>query len=297
MSLETITHCIVCSSENITDFLDCTDHFISNESFTISRCKNCGFCFTNPRPFVSNIAPYYNSEEYISHSKTSAGIINRLFHLSRIYTLGYKKRIVKKYSSGNRILDYGCGTGEFLQTMKNKGWICSGIEPNAGARESANQKFDFKISDEAGISKIAEGSLDAISLWHVLEHVYPIKERLISFHKLLSEKGILFVALPNMDSYDAKRYGKFWAAWDVPRHIYHFNPASIKTLMKNYGFELVTTRPMILDAFYISMLSEKYKNGSPKNFNALLHGIISNCSALMKDKNYSSLIYIFKKSN
>lgn len=175
--------------------------------------------------------------------------------------------------------------------------MCSGIEPNAGARESANQKIDFKISDEAGISKIAEGSLDAISLWHVFEHVYPIEERLVSFHKLLSEKGILFVALPNMDSYDAKRYGKFWAAWDVPRHIYHFNPASIKTMMKNHGFELVTTKPMILDAFYISMLSEKYKNGSPRNFNALLHGIISNCSAFMKDKNYSSLIYIFKKSN
>ena len=198
MALETIIRCTVCSSENITDFLSCTDHFVSHESFIISQCQNCGFRFTNPRPLVADIGPYYNSEKYISHSKTSAGLINRLFHFARIYTLWYKKNIVKKYSPGKHIMDYGCGTGEFLHTMKHDGWICSGIEPNTVAREAANSINEFKISDESGIHQIPEGSFDAISLWHVLEHVYPLEERLASFHKILTKKGTLFVALPNL---------------------------------------------------------------------------------------------------
>ena len=296
MAAEIINHCIICNSKNISHYLECTDHFISHESFNISSCNDCGFCFTNPRPTINDIGTYYDSEEYVSHSKTSAGIVNRLFHLSRIYTLAYKKRIVNKYSPGKNILDYGCGTGEFLHSMDRAGWNCSGIEPNNIARKTANEKFNFEISEENNIDNIDRGSLHAITLWHVLEHIYPIENRLRSFHDMLMNEGMLFVALPNMQSYDAKKYGSFWAAWDLPRHIYHFQPSTIKSLMARYGFELLATKPMLLDAFYISMLSEKYKNGSPKNFSAVLNGIRSNCSALMKDRNYSSLIYIFKKS-
>jgi len=264
--------------------------------FTISRCKHCGFVFTNPRPTLKEITPYYDSDAYISHSKTSAGLINRLFHLSRIYTLSYKKRIVSTYSTGRSILDYGCGTGDFLGAMQKSKWNCSGIEPNTTARTEAEQNYNFKIFEESALSDFSPGSFNAITLWHVMEHIYPLKERIRKFHEILDEKGTLFVAVPNMRSFDAKYYQKYWAALDVPRHIYHFTPDTIKQLMNTFGFEHVKTRPMILDAFYISMLSEKYKNGKPKNLNAVLNGFRSNISARMGQGNYSSLIYIFKKS-
>ncbi|MEN8223904.1 MAG: class I SAM-dependent methyltransferase [Bacteroidota bacterium] len=297
MAPESINHCLVCNSENIQDYFECKDHFVSQESFQLSICNKCGFIFTNPRPALDDIGPYYDSEAYVSHSKTSAGIINRLFHLSRIYTLSHKRRILKNYSSGNNHLDYGCGTGEFLGSMQQKGWNCTGIEPNASARDMARQKFTFDIFDESALDHFSEGSFNSISLWHVMEHIYPVEDRIRTFHKLLDEKGMLFVALPNMQSYDAKRYKEFWAAWDVPRHIYHFKPSTIQNLMKRSGFELVKIKPMFLDAFYISMLSEKYKHGKSKNIQALMHGMISNFSAMLNQKNYSSLIYIFKKSN
>jgi 2-polyprenyl-3-methyl-5-hydroxy-6-metoxy-1,4-benzoquinol methylase len=297
MTLETLNHCAICNSENISAFLNCTDHFISKEEFQISRCDKCGFHFTNPRPSPDSIGPYYESNKYVSHSKTSAGLVNRLFHLSRIYTLSYKKNIVKKYCQGKSILDYGCGTGEFIGSMEKTGWNCYGIEPNPSARAMANNNCNFNVTDESGLDNIPESSLDAISLWHVLEHVYPLQERIMTFRKLLNEKGMLFVALPNMMSYDAKRYGRYWAAWDVPRHIHHFNPASIQLLMNDHGFELIKIKPMLLDAFYISMLSEKYKNQRSKNLIAAYFGIRSNIEAFFKDRNYSSLIYIFKKSD
>lgn len=259
-------------------------------------CNSCGFCFTNPRPTIDHISPYYESDAYVSHSKTSSGLINRLFHLSRKYTISYKARIVKKYTSGNHILDYGCGTGDFLNAMNRAGWNCTGIEPNETARRQAATNKGIIISNESGIENIARGSLNAISLWHVLEHIYPLSERIHIFHEKLHDDGTLFAAVPNMNSFDAKHYGQYWAAWDVPRHIYHFSPESIKTLMKYHGFDLISSRPMLLDSFYISMLSEKYKSGNSKMIRAGFTGLTSNIKAFFNQKNYSSLIYIFKKS-
>lgn len=297
MKQETIKYCIVCDSQNIVDQCICTDHFVSGEKFSLSACDQCGFIFTNPRPTIDSIGPYYSSTEYVSHSKTKTGFTNRLFHLARLYTIRYKKKIVNKYSSGKTILDYGCGTGEFLHAMKKANWSCNGIEPNPGARNFATKEYSLDVRDENGLAEIEDTSLDAISLWHVLEHIYPLSERLHAFHKKLKADGTLFVALPNMNSYDAKKYDEYWAAWDVPRHIYHFNPSTVEALLNKYGFKMIAVRPMTLDAFYISMLSEKYKHGSEKNINAMISGLRSNFSAFYKKGNYSSLIYIFKKSN
>lgn len=296
MTLETLNSCTACNSTNLSPAFKCEDHFVSHEFFEVYKCNDCGFHFTNPRPSLHDIASYYESDEYVSHSETSAGLVNRLFHLARIYTLGYKKRIVTKYSNGKRILDYGCGTGEFIHKMERSKWACLAIEPNAHARQSANEKCNFEVTDETGLDSIQPGSLDSITLWHVLEHIYPLEERIHKFHELLSRSGTLFVALPNMKSWDAQKYGQHWAAWDVPRHIHHFSPSSVKLLFKRLNFELVKTRPMLLDAFYIAMLSEKYQKGRSANMSAVLSGIRSNCKAFWRDGNYSSLIYIFKKS-
>lgn len=296
MLAEKLSTCTVCGSDELSDYLECKDHFVSGESFQISICNVCGFAFTNPRPSLTAIDPYYDSDEYVSHSKTSAGTINRLFHIARIYTLAHKKRLLNKYSTGRTILDYGCGTGEFLEQMNKSGRACFGIEPNDVARAEANKKKGMTIRDESALDEFMSSSINAISMWHVLEHVYPLKERLLQFHEILDREGTLFVALPNMKSYDARHYGRFWAAWDLPRHVHHFNPETIKTLMHNSGFKYIAAKPMLLDAFYISMLSEKYKHGTTKNLIALANGLKSNLNAFFKDNNYSSLIYIFKKS-
>ena len=297
MSEENITSCITCGSDNISHSLDCEDYFVTQEIFKISKCNDCGFHFTNPRPVLPDIGKYYESDKYISHSKTSTGIVNRLFHLSRMYTLSYKKRVVAKYASGKNILDYGCGTGAFIHHMEKSSWNCHAIEPSSLARESAKNKCAFEITDESGLENIQDGSLDAITLWHVMEHIYPLHERLTRFRELLSNKGTLFVALPNMQSLDATKYGRHWAAWDVPRHVYHFNPETIDRLMATHGFERIDTRPMVLDAFYISLLSEKYMRGRSNFPRAFYNGLRSNLKAYFGNGSYSSLIYIFKKSN
>jgi 2-polyprenyl-3-methyl-5-hydroxy-6-metoxy-1,4-benzoquinol methylase len=296
MPEEIITKCPVCGTEEKEVFLHLTDHFVSKEAFTISRCNNCQFCFTDPRPSLEESHKYYESEEYVSHSKTDKGITNYLFHRARQFTIKSKRRIAAKYSSGKTILDYGCGTGEFLAAMANSGWDARGIEPNTVAREHAREKYEIEVYDESAIESIPDNSLDAITLWHVLEHIYPLQNRLHSFHKMLKQNGTLIVAVPNTNSFDAKRYGAFWAAYDVPRHLYHFAPDNIKRLLAESGFTFVRSHGMMLDAFYISLLSEKYKHGSDKFLKGMFFGFLSNLSAFLGNRNYSSLIYIFKKS-
>jgi 2-polyprenyl-3-methyl-5-hydroxy-6-metoxy-1,4-benzoquinol methylase len=294
--MENLSRCAVCGSDSFEDFIQCTDHFVTGEKFTISGCLQCGFHFTNPRPLLKDSGTYYESEKYISHSKTSRGLTNTLFHQARKLTIRSKRKLVRKYSSAGSVLDYGCGTGEFLAEMKNIGFSCTGIEPNSTARESAVASYGLKVLDEGGIENIESGSLGCITLWHVLEHVYPLRQRVDEFYNKLENGGTLIVALPNMLSYDAKKYKEFWAAYDVPRHIHHFTPSTVQQLMKNAGFDHIKTLPMCFDAFYISLLSEKYRHGHEKYINAFFTGLRSNITAFFGKGNYSSLIYIFKKA-
>ncbi len=296
MDPEHISRCIICNSESLSGYLTCEDHFVTHKSFTLCKCDSCGFCFTSPRPFIYDAKHYYESESYISHSKTSQGIINKLFHIARKYTIRSKNRITKKYSAGKNILDYGCGTGEFLNELNKKAWSCKGIEPNRYARKHAIEAYGLEVLEEDELHDMTDESLDCITLWHVIEHIYPLEERLESFHSKLNADGTLIAALPNMNAYDAKKYGKHWAAYDVPRHIYHFTPDTIISLMQKHGFRHVKTKPMLLDSFYISLLSEKYKHGSNNFLSAVFFGLVSNLYALFGNRNYSSLIYIFKKS-
>jgi 2-polyprenyl-3-methyl-5-hydroxy-6-metoxy-1,4-benzoquinol methylase len=295
--MENVINCAVCGSEKHSDFLVCKDHFVSGKNFTISKCDACNFCFTNPRPLLSESAGYYESDEYISHSKTDKGLTNRLFHFARKYTIRKKKKIVARYSTAASILDYGCGTGEFLNTIQKAGFEGFGIEPNEAARQYAASAYGLNVKPETEMNTIQDLSLGCITLWHVLEHVYPLEERLQQFYNKLQPGGTLVVALPNMLSLDAKKYNENWAAYDVPRHIHHFTPETIFQLLERKGFRHVKTKPMILDAFYISMLSEKYRHGHEKYINAFFSGLHSNISAFLGKGNYSSLIYIFKKPN
>jgi SAM-dependent methyltransferase len=289
--------CLVCGSNQFEPFLVCKDYTVSKEEFSIVNCKSCGFKFTNPRPEDSVIGNYYKSESYVSHSNTKKGLVNRLYHMVRSHTLGKKLKLVSSYVSRGTILDYGCGTGMFLSVCQQDGWKCFGMEPDADARALAKeQNLQQVFGDKADLSQAAPAQkFNAITLWHVLEHVTDMSETLAFFKSRLTADGVLMIAVPNYTSYDAKFYGRFWAAYDVPRHLYHFSISSISPLLQNAGFKLVDAKPMKFDSFYVSMLSEKYKSGRPGLFASFFVGLSSNLKA-SRATEYSSVIYIFKNA-
>lgn len=296
--METINNCPVCNHDKQRIFLSCIDHTVSRETFNVVQCETCGFRFTNPRPDENEIGKYYQAEEYISHSDTSKGLVNKMYRIVRDYTIKRKVELVngltKNQKPGTRkLLDIGCGTAEFIHACKGNGWNVTGIEPSEVARKNAEQKYGITPLPQEKLFQINEKKFNVITLWHVLEHVHLLEKTINEINKLLLDDGVLIVAVPNCDSWDAKKYGEHWAAWDVPRHLYHFTKKDIETLFKRSGFKLAEVLPMKFDSFYVSLLSEKYKTGKSNMFAGFLNGLNSNLSA---DKNgYSSQIYILKK--
>lgn len=289
----TLEKCLVCGSNQFEPFLVCKDHTVSKEDFNIVSCKACGFKFTNPRPDNSVIGEYYKAEEYISHTNTNKGVVNKLYHMVRSRTLKKKLSLIKSYVPRGTILDYGCGTGMFLAVCKKAGWKTYGMEPDDNARKIASQTNTNLFSDKSKIQTyITDTKFNVITLWHVLEHVTDMDETLSFFKHRLAKDGILVIAVPNHISYDAQYYKEHWAAYDVPRHLYHFEKKSMKTLLENNGFLLRETLPMKFDSFYVSMLSEKYKTGGTNLIKAFLVGLRSNLKANSSDK-FSSTIYVF----
>ena len=278
-------------------FLSVQDHTVSGEKFILVNCVSCGFLFTADPPAADKIGNYYQSDAYISHTDSHEGMFNKLYQLVRKITLFSKRKIVEQYSGirKGKVLDYGCGTGAFLKEMKISGWETLGVEPDPGARQRAIDLTGSQIEDPSALTKMSDNNFDAITLWHVLEHVHDLGLVLSKFHQILNDKGILLIAVPNHKSFDAKHYGAHWAAYDVPRHLYHFSPDTISQLLFKYGFKRVGIKPMWFDAFYVSMLSEQYRNGKMKIIPAFLTGLISNLQALFKPGTCSSQIYIFRK--
>ena len=293
--MELVTQCPVCQSDAITPFLECKDHFLSGETFSIVECGNCSFRFTNPRPEADQLGRYYQSPEYISHSNSRKGFFNRIYQAVRKYTLWQKYRLISDASSGKKILDIGCASGEFLRYMQMKGWETAGIEPDRATREKAVQQYKLKIFDETELSIFPEAHFDVITLWHVLEHVSDLNARMQQLSRLLKASGTLIIAVPNAESLDAISYGPFWAGYDVPRHLYHFTADTMKRLLDRYAFQLVRIRPMKFDAFYVSLLSEKYKQGKLRWIPGFWQGLRSNVKA-SGNGNYSSLIFISRKA-
>jgi 2-polyprenyl-3-methyl-5-hydroxy-6-metoxy-1,4-benzoquinol methylase len=294
--MQTINNCLVCGSDKFEPFLICKDYTVSQENFNIVSCKSCGFKFTNPRPDDSVIGNYYKAESYVSHTNSKKGIINKLYHSVRNYTLKSKIKMISGFVSRGTILDYGCGTGMFLSAIKNAGWETYGMEPDDDARKIASEGGNNVFSDKGRINTyITDKKFNAITLWHVLEHVTDMPETLGFFKTRLNKDGALIIAVPNHASYDANYYKEFWAAYDVPRHLHHFDLKSMTSLVEKAGFKLQETKPMKFDSFYVSMLSEKYKTGPVNLFKAFWIGLKSNLKA--KDTHsYSSTIYIFKHS-
>jgi 2-polyprenyl-3-methyl-5-hydroxy-6-metoxy-1,4-benzoquinol methylase len=293
--MENITNCFVCGGKEFSQYKTCIDYTVSKEKFTIVKCNGCSFIFTNPRPDTNEIGKYYESEDYISHSDSSKGIINYLYKKVRNYTIDKKVRLVNSLSKDKTILDIGCGTGAFLNACKVNGWIAEGIEPSDSAREFAKQNYNLNINGEEKLSSYTDNSFSIISMWHVLEHVHLLNERIEELKRLIKKDGTIIIAVPNCNSWDAEFYKEYWAAYDLPRHLYHFTPDTMEKLLEKHQLKIVKKMPMVFDSFYVSMLSEKYKNGKVSLFKALLNGFKSNQVGRKDINKFSSVIYIIKE--
>jgi SAM-dependent methyltransferase len=293
---ELVESCPVCGGADLREKLHVQDKSVSQETFTIVQCQACGFQFTNPRPNAASIGRYYESAAYVSHNSGAQGLINQVYKVARFFTVRRKVALITRLNGGRkgRLLDYGCGTGHFLAGAKKAGWQVAGLEPNDLARQDAAGRVGQPIQEPSALGTLAPGSFDVVTLWHVLEHVHTLNETLEQLIRVLKPGGKLLIAVPNVESLDAQHYGPDWAAYDVPRHLYHFSPATMRELLGRHGLAVRQTLPLALDAYYVSMLSEKHRSperaGGP--LTVLRAGYSSNRYAAQHEGQYSSVLYV-----
>ena len=281
-------------SELVT-YLTVKDHSVSGEEFELLVNNEFGFLETHPQPASDKLPEYYKSDDYISHTDSKRNLLEKAYHVVRNISLKRKLKLINSFASEDKkLLDVGCGTGDFLQIAQQVNWTVTGIEPNEEARKIANSKTNNSVFNVKQLLEFEKQSFDVITLWHVLEHLPNLDEHVSILKSLLKEKGTLIIAVPNYKSYDAKYYKNFWAAFDAPRHLWHFNQKSMAKLFAKVNMEVVEILPMKFDAYYVSLLSEKYKAGWMNIFNAFRVALISNVKAKGTGE-YSSLIYVIKK--
>ncbi len=289
--------CPLCGSSKTKKCFACKDHFATGEIFDICKCEMCGFTFTHEAPDEDEIGRYYDSPAYVSHSNTDKGLINKIYHIARNVMIRRKVYLIKKLTllRNGKLLDYGAGTGYFARAMSQKGWQVTAIEKNEQARNFSKQKFNFEILPTEAFDTLEKGTFDVITLWHVMEHIQNLDAFWKHSAQLLDENGILVAAVPNHASYDAENYREYWAAYDVPRHLWHFDSSTIMRWSEKHGFILERRYPMPFDGFYISILSEKNKKTRFPFIKGLWNGFLGWLAACDKLNASSSIIYVFRK--
>ncbi|MEA1786467.1 class I SAM-dependent methyltransferase [Arenibacter sp. GZD96] len=270
-------------------YLRTKDFAVTQEDFELWQDPDNDMLMTKPVPKV--IEPYYQSETYISHTDASKSVLEKAYQFAKKINLKRKMTLLRRYVKGDlSVLDIGAGTGDFLVTAKKEGWVIAGVEPNEGAREKALQKG---VTLASHTEAIGYRKYNCITLWHVLEHLPNLEAQLTKIVSSLKIGGTLVVAVPNYKSFDAQFYGSFWAGYDTPRHLWHFSRTAIERKFKSHGMEVISVKPMWLDAFYVALLSEKYKTGKSNYLNAFWIGIKSNIKGWYTGE-FSSHIYILK---
>ncbi len=297
MPLINYTVCPVCGGDFLVACFQVKDYTVSQNNFEIISCSNCKVRLTQNVPDAEGIGPYYKSENYISHTNTNKGLVNKLYGFVRNYTLKRKKKLVQRATGkqAGSLLDVGSGVGSFANIMQQYQWRVTALEPDTDARSKAKELYNLQLQPSEQLFNLPDNSYDAITLWHVLEHVHALEKYLQTFNRLLTANGTLIIAVPNYTSYDADVYGPYWAAYDVPRHLYHFSPHSMKVLMQRYGFCVEKMKPMWFDSFYVSLLSNRYRYGRFRYWKAAVTGLWSNIKALANAEKCSSVIYVIKK--
>lgn len=293
----TLPTCPSCFSGHIHFAFTVKDHSVSGELFEIWECADCSLRFTQHIPEKEKIGAYYQSTEYISHREDAPGLINRLYRAVRKRTLRSKRKLVERMTGGSRkLLDIGAGTGAFAAEMRNNEWEVTALEPDPGARKTAEERYGLLLRPADDLYSLPSSSFNAITLWHVLEHVHDLHQYMEAMQHALAPGGVILAAVPNYTSRDAEIYRTFWAAYDVPRHLYHFSPASMKKLAEKHGFRLREIKPMWFDSFYVSLLSSKYKTGKTSYFSSFFNGLRSNINAMGRPKRCSSVIYVLERN-
>lgn len=293
--MQELHSCPICSGTTLQHAMQIKDHSVSHETFQVQRCSNCSFLFTNPRPGLSEIGPYYQSDEYISHTNSNKGLFNTMYQWARKRAIRSKLNLLNHVAEGPKtLLDYGCGTGEFLAAAVQSGWVGAGLEPDAGAREQARQNHQLNVEDPVELNRLPDGQFGAITLWHVLEHVHDLQQTVSQLKRCLAGNGVLIIAVPNAEADEAQHYSEYWAAYDVPRHLYHFTQDSMIRLMQQHGLACISVEGMFFDPFYIALLSERYRHGGFRPLQAVYRGTRTTWRARKQLNLNSSLLYIFK---
>jgi len=278
------------SFQNNIFFQKVRDYSVSKEIFELHHNPEYDLLITFPKPSLEKLPSYYESEDYISHTDGKRSLFEKMYHLIKNIALKSKVKLINAQSQKGKLLDIGAGTGDFLVAAKTDGWETTGIEPSEKAKTIAINKG---VNFANNLSDLKDHSFDVITMWHVLEHVPNLDEYIFELKRLLKPTGTILIAVPNFKSFDANYYGRFWAAYDVPRHIWHFSKTAIKKLFAEKEMELVDVLPMKFDSFYVSLLSEKYKTGKMNFIKAFFVGLKSNKSG-KETKEYSSHIYVIK---
>ncbi|HXB44992.1 MAG TPA: class I SAM-dependent methyltransferase [Puia sp.] len=293
----TYTACPCCGSLVLHKALVAKDNLVSEKEFEIWQCADCTLRFTQNVPDENTISEFYQSADYISHSGTNKGAINRLYHFVRKLTLADKRRLILSVTQidNGSLLDIGAGTGAFVSHMQSNGWQATGLEPDEAARQNALAVNKVNLLTPDALFAFPADSFEVITLWHVLEHIHNLHDYVEQLKKILKPGGNIFIAVPNYTSYDGGFYKGFWAAYDVPRHLYHFSPEAMFQLLGMHNLQLLATRVMWYDSFYISLLSEKYKKKSNSLIRGIFVALISNLQAFVDKERCSSLIYIVGK--
>ena len=274
-------------------FLTVKDYSVSQETFDLYHDATLDMLITLPQPSLENLGRYYESPDYISHTDSKRSLFEKAYHFVKGIALKNKLNLINSSSSGKgKLLDIGAGTGDFLLTAKENGWSTIGVEPSEKAKAIAIQKgIEFVVETQ----ELESHSFDVITMWHVLEHVPNLDNQIKELKRLVKPNGTVIIAVPNFKSYDAKYYGKFWAAYDVPIHFWHFSKTAIKILFEKEEIKLEKVLPMKFDSFYVSLLSEKYKNGKMNFIKAFWIGLVSNWKA-NRSLEFSSHIYVLKNN-
>lgn len=286
--------CPWCESDKAQINLWLRDEFLTKEDFHICECLNCGLLYTMPRPNSDKIGSYYKSEDYYSHQENKKGFIPKVYEAVKKTNLNYKSNLALGELQPGCLLDIGCGVGDFLHTAEKLGWNCTGVEPSEEAKSIAKQRTMANILESSELERLQDESFDVITMWHVLEHVDDLKWEMKQLQRLIKPNGRIVIAVPNYKSYDGQYYKELWAAYDVPRHLNHFNKTTIAKIFNSAGFDLVRTDKLKWDAYYISYMSEQYKHHSFPLIRGAFQGLISNGKA-KRSGEWSSKVYIFEK--
>ncbi|MGQ2983680.1 class I SAM-dependent methyltransferase [Flavobacterium sp.] len=276
---------------NATTYIKVKDHSVSGEEFELLLDADLELLKTHPQPAPGKLGRYYESDDYISHTDGKRSLFEKIYHTVKQKALRDKIKLIQNFQpQKGKLLDIGAGTGDLLAVAKANGWDIAGIEPNDKAKKIAESKGVVFME---GLEAIADESYDVITMWHVLEHVPDVDAQISELKRIIKPDGVIIIAVPNYRSYDAQYYGEFWAAYDVPRHLWHFSKTAIEKLFARQGIKLIKVLPMKFDSFYVSLLSEKYKNGKMNFVKGFLTGWKSNRKA-SRNMEYSSHIYVMK---